>query len=125
MKKEVSEEEARKRAEMIFKVRSGLLTAKDAAKQLEISRKTYYKWEERALTAMVGALQDRRSGRPSQPIDGEKTNMKEEIKGLEKALLLSEQRMHARSFLLEDEEMQDLALKALRKKKEHENGKAG
>jgi DNA-directed RNA polymerase specialized sigma24 family protein len=39
-----------------MQVRSGLLSAQEAARQLGISRKTYYKWERRALAAMVEAL---------------------------------------------------------------------
>ncbi len=34
--------------------------------------KTYYKWERRALAAMVKALGNREPGRPSLPIDLEK-----------------------------------------------------
>ena len=42
---------ARQRAQLIMQVRSGVLTAEAAARQLGISRKTYYKWERRALAA--------------------------------------------------------------------------
>ena len=48
---------ARQRAELIIQVRSGSLTAKAAAQQLGVSRKTYYKWEQRALEGILGALQ--------------------------------------------------------------------
>ncbi len=54
---------ARQRAQLIMQVRSGLLTAEAAARQLGVSRKTYYKWERRALTAMVEALGNREQGR--------------------------------------------------------------
>jgi hypothetical protein len=47
---------ARRRAQLIMQVQSGLLSAQEAARQLRISRKTYYKWERRALAAMVEAL---------------------------------------------------------------------
>ena len=47
---------ARQRAQLIMQVRSGVLSAQEAARQLGISRKTYYKWERRALAAMVEAL---------------------------------------------------------------------
>ena len=56
---------ARQRAQLIMQVRSGLLSAQEAARQLGISRKTYYKWERRALAAMVEALGNRAQGRPS------------------------------------------------------------
>ena len=35
---------ARLRAELIMKVRCGLMTAAEAARQLGVSRKTFYKW---------------------------------------------------------------------------------
>jgi hypothetical protein len=59
---------AQQRAQLIVQVQSGLLTAQDAARQLQISRKTYYKWEHRALAAMAKALENRKSGRPLLPI---------------------------------------------------------
>ena len=58
---------ARQRAQLIMQVRSGVMTAEAAARQLGISRKTYYKWERRALTAMVAALGNRDQGRPPCP----------------------------------------------------------
>jgi len=63
---------ARQRAQLIIKVRSGLMSAKEAARQLGISRKTYYKWERRALAAIVEALGNREHGRPPLPVDREK-----------------------------------------------------
>ena len=39
---------ARQRAQLIMQVQNGLLSAQEAARQLRISRKTYYKWERRA-----------------------------------------------------------------------------
>ena len=38
----------RQRAQLIMQVQNGLLSAQEAARQLRISRKTYYKWERRA-----------------------------------------------------------------------------
>jgi transposase len=60
---------ARQRAQLIMQVRSGLLTAEEAARQLRISRKTYYKWEKRALGVMVAALGNRKHGPPPLPVD--------------------------------------------------------
>ena len=124
-KNDPNQEQARRRAELILKVRSGLITAKDAASELGVSRKTYYKWEQRALSAMVNALSDRRSGRPSRPVDGQKEAMKQEIDGLQKALLESEQRLYARDLLLDDDpEMTELVRELLAKKKEGETGES-
>lgn len=60
------EAKARKRAEVIMKVRCGLITASRAAKILGVSRKTYYKWEQRGLSALLTGLEDQPAGRPEQ-----------------------------------------------------------
>ena len=79
-KRPTPEQAARQRAEVIMKVRCGLMNASQAAKQLGISRKTYYKWEQRGLSALLGGLTDQCPGRPIRPVDQEK-------EGLEKQLL--------------------------------------
>lgn len=56
-----------KRAELIMKVRCGLMTASQAAAELGVSRKTYYKWEQRGLAALLEGVGDQRSGRPKKP----------------------------------------------------------
>jgi len=50
-----------------MKVRCGLMTASQAAKQLGVSRKTYYKWEQRGLTALLDGVRDQKTGRPEKP----------------------------------------------------------
>ncbi|MBC2705135.1 leucine zipper domain-containing protein [Desulfobacula sp.] len=57
-------EMAMKRVELIMKVNCGLMTASQAARDLKVSRKTYYKWEKKALTALLGSVTDRQPGRP-------------------------------------------------------------
>ncbi len=84
---------ARQRAQRIMQVRSGLLSVQQAARQLGISRKTYYKWERRALAAMVDALGNREQGRPPRPIDPEK-----------EALQCQTQELHAKLEVLEQTE---------------------
>lgn len=64
--------QARQRAAMILKVRGGVMSASEAAQALGISRKTYYKWEKRGLSAMLEGLYERNSGRPASPCDGER-----------------------------------------------------
>jgi DNA-binding XRE family transcriptional regulator len=49
MKGNEAEDLAQRRAEIIVQVQSGQLTATEAARQLGVSRKTYYQWERRAL----------------------------------------------------------------------------
>ena len=75
---------ALKRAEVIMKVRCGLLTATEAAKQLGVSRKTYYKWEKRGLAALLDGLADQSSGRPAHPQDSQHKALEKQIEQLEK-----------------------------------------
>jgi transposase len=50
-----------------MKVRCGLMTATEAAHLLGVSRKTYYKWEQRGLAAILEGLQEQTGGRPEIP----------------------------------------------------------
>ncbi len=90
---------ARQRAHLIMQVRSGILTADAAARQLGISRKTYYKWERRALTAMVGALGNRDQGRLPRPMDPEKAALRRELTELQAKLTVLEQTERLRHLL--------------------------
>jgi transposase len=76
----------RQKAELILKVRAGLMSATEAAAELGISRKTYYKWERRALEAMVEGLCERIPGRPHGGSDTEKEELERRIRKLEKEL---------------------------------------
>jgi len=90
---------ARKRAAVIFAVRSGRITAEEGAKQLGVSRKTYYEWERRALEAMTDALENGASGRPRTPIDMEKERLQEEIAELQNKLFVAEKTVEVRDML--------------------------
>ena len=90
---------ARERALVILQVRSGALTAKDGAKRLGVSRKTYYEWEEKSLKAMALALENRPSGRPPLPADPEKEVLRERIRELEKKLDLAEKTIEVKELL--------------------------
>ena len=90
---------ARQRAMVILRVRSGALTAKEGAKLLGVSRKTYYKWEEKSLKAMTLALENRPVGRPPPPIDEEKERLQGRIQELEKKLYLAEKTIEVKEML--------------------------
>jgi|SRR5579863_8096032 transposase len=90
---------ARQRAQLIMQVRSGLLSAQEAARQLGISRKTYYKWERRALGAMVEALGNREHGRPLRPTDPEKEALQRQTDELQAKLQVLEQTARIRQAL--------------------------
>lgn len=78
-KRPTTQQTARGRAEVIMKVRCGLMNASQAADQLGISRKTYYKWEQRALSAMLDGLTDQTPGRPAQPVDTRKQTLEKQL----------------------------------------------
>ena len=90
---------ARQRAQLIMQVQSGLLSAQEAARQLRISRKTYYKWERRALAAMVEALGNRKHGRPPLLIDPEKEALQRQSQDLQAQLQVLEQTVRIRQWL--------------------------
>ena len=93
------EELARKRAAVIFSVRSGQITAEQGAKQLGVSRKTYYEWERRALTAMTEALENGAAGRPETPRDEEKEHLEQKISELENKLFVAKKTVEVRDML--------------------------
>jgi transposase len=70
------------RTEMIVKVRAGLMTATAAAETLGVSRKTYYKWEKKGLSAMLAAGQDDAAGRPSKQEKKEMKALRRKVKSL-------------------------------------------
>jgi transposase len=92
------EELARQRALVILKVRSGVLTAKQGALALGVSRKTYYEWEEKSLRAMALALQNQPAGRPSAPVDEEKEALRERVRELEKKLDTAEKTIEVKEL---------------------------
>ena len=110
-KKEKEHKLARKRAMVILQVRSGALTAKEGAKFLGVSRKTYYEWEEKSLKAMALALENRSPGRPPAPVDPEKESLRERIQELEKKLDLAEKTIEVKELLGAYEEFRDRSTK--------------
>jgi transposase-like protein len=100
MKKRISTQQAaRQRAEVIMKVRCGLMTASQAAARLGISRKTYYKWEQRALSAMLAGLTDQPPGRPSHPVDREKQTLEKQLQQLRRDNELLKHKMALKDVL--------------------------
>jgi len=114
-KKEKEQELARERALVILQVRSGALTAKEGAKLLGVSRKTYYEWEEKSLKAMALALENRPAGRPPAPVDEEKEILRERIRELEKKLDLAEKTIEVKDLLGAYEEFRDKGTKKNRR----------
>ena len=87
-----------------MQVRSGQITVQEAAQQLGISRQAYYKWERRALKALINALEDQPAGRPREATDPEKDQLKDRVEELERKVRLYEEREKLRALLKEMEE---------------------
>jgi len=73
----------KKRAEVIIKVCAEKMSATEAAAQLGVSRKTYYRWQNRALAAMMESLQDGQGGRPSRQEDPQMKLLRKQKQKLE------------------------------------------
>ena len=80
-------EKAKRRADLIMEVRVKRKSLTEAADELEVSRKTFYEWEERGLTAMVEALMDREPGRPAKPRpDPERLRLEKQVQEQQKEI---------------------------------------
>jgi len=95
---------SQKRASLILQVRAGQISAQEAAQQLGISRQAYYKWEQRALGALLQALEDQPKGRPPAPSDPVKDQLQSRVEELEKKVRLYEQREELRALIKQMEE---------------------
>ena len=92
-------ERARQRAQVVFAVRSGQITAKEGARRLGVSRKTYYEWESRALQAMTEAMEDGAAGRPGNPQDQQKQRLQQENADLREKLFVAQKTQEVRDML--------------------------
>jgi len=96
------QDKARQRAMLIMQVRSGQLTATQAARTLGVSRKTYYQWEQRGLEGMIAQLQDLPPGRPPTQSDPQIQSLQNQLsqaqEQLEEARQIKELRMSLESL---------------------------
>jgi transposase len=93
------EESARQRAEVIMKVRCGLMTASQAAKKLQISRKTYYKWEQRGLSALLEGVLDQKAGRPEKATVAQESVLEKQLSEIRRENELLRQKMALNSLI--------------------------
>jgi DNA-binding XRE family transcriptional regulator len=99
-RKDEKSQAARQRAEIIMKVRCGLLTATQAAQLLHVSRKTYYKWEQRGLAALLEGVQDQEGGRPETPAEHtQKAAFAKELKELQQKNELLEKQLKLKDIV--------------------------
>jgi len=90
---------ARQRAEAILQVRSGQMTATAAAASLGVSRKTYYEWEARGLSAMLQQLEDQEPGRPPVAASPKEEALQAKVAVLEKQVESLAQTAEIRALL--------------------------
>ena len=74
---------AQQRTLLILEVKAGRMTATEAARQLGISRKSYYQWEKRALEAILESQEQKPPGRPLKEPDAEKEQLRQQVAQLE------------------------------------------
>lgn len=83
-----------------MKVRSGFITATEGAALLGVSRKTYYKWENRALEAIMSELEEKPPGRPETPEhEHREAELQRRIETLEKEKQLLEKQMELKDMV--------------------------
>lgn len=92
------------RASLILQVRAGQLTAQEAARALGISRQAYYKWEKRALKALLLSLEDQPRGRPASVTDPDQQQLQNRVQELERKVRLYEEREELRALIQQMEE---------------------
>ena len=90
---------SQERLTTVLGVLAGTMTATEAAQQPGISRKSYYEWQERALSAMRGALTDRPAGRPANPVDTEKEALEQQVEDLSRQVELAKQTIEVKTIL--------------------------
>ena len=98
-------------ASLILQVQAGQLTATQAARQMGISRKTYYQWEQRALQGLMEGLQRGKPGRPQVGPSPEIQRLQQRIQRLEQQLETTEQVAHLRQLLIQTKQPQPRAKK--------------
>lgn len=92
---------ARLRAELIMKVRCGLLTARQAADRLGVSRKTFYKWEARGLSALLDSVTDQPPGRPAQPLDDQRHGLEKQLREANRQIELLNHKIALKDVLMD------------------------
>lgn len=94
-----TEASARQRALLILQVQAGQISATEAARQLGISRKSYYQWEKRALSALLQATEQQAPGRPPKEADPEKDQLRRQVATLQQQVRELEQVMELRQVV--------------------------
>ena len=103
--------QAKQRAAVILQVQSGQLSASQAARQLGMSRKTYYQWEKRALQGLMQGLEPGNPGRPTRRPSREVQQLRRKIEQLEQKLEATEKVARLRELIREAKQTKPTAKK--------------
>ena len=96
-----SESAEREELLLIMRVQTDQLTASEAARQLGVSRKTFYQRAQRGLEGMIAALAPRPAGRPGNVRDTEKETLLAQMEQLQREKLELQQLLRVRELLQE------------------------
>ncbi len=96
-----TQHQARLRAKLIMKVRCGLLTARQAAEELGVSRKTFYKWEQRGLNALLDNVIDQPPGRRAHPSNDRLLLLEKQLSQAHREIELLNHKMALKDVLME------------------------
>ena len=94
-----SESTEREELLLIMRVQTDQLTASEAARQLGVSRKTFYQRFQRGLAGMATALAPRPAGRPGKERDAEKEELLAQLEQLEREKLELQRLLRVRELL--------------------------
>ncbi len=86
---------------MIMKVRCGLLTARQAAVRMGVSRKTFYKWEQRGLNALLDNVTDQVAGRRAHPSNDRIQLLEKQLSRAHREIELLNRKMALKDVLME------------------------
>ena len=89
------------RMELVFLVCTGQMTAREAARRMGVSPKTYYEWEKRILEGAAKAVEKKPIGRPGSAPDPEKEDLKARNRELQKRLTEMEMQLKVKDVKLE------------------------
>ena len=90
---------AQHRMNVILRSLSGEITATQGAEELNVSRKTFHSWVNRALTGLHESLKDKPTGRPEKEFNPYVEEMEAKVKNLTKQVLMLEQEREIRDIL--------------------------
>ena len=100
------DDKTQQRISVILQVLSGQMTATEAARTLDISRKSYHQWQQKSLAAMKAALTDGAPGRPPLAIDPQQEQLVEQVKELSNQLELARFALEVRRIMTDYQEQQ-------------------